>query len=235
MNNHNFKIVGGDTDSIMFCKQDMSPFSKEEQENLVKEINSLLPGYIKFKNDGSFARVIYLKAKNYLMVNDKGKWKIKGSALKSSTLEPILKQLLQEMLEAIVQDQQHLLVDIYEKYIKLVDIITDITPWCTKKTLSPTTFNSTRKNETDIIDAIQGTEYVSGDKVYLFVCTKEIPTGEIYQVGKKRGQPKMKTVRYYKLAEHFDGEYDKPTYRDKLYKTVNRFSTVLDMVQFKEY
>ena len=120
MNSHSFKIVGGDTDSIMFCKQDMSPFTEKEQEDLIAEINELLPKEIKFANDGMFSRVVYAKAKNYVMVDQKGKRKIKGSAFKSSTLEPILKQLINELVDAIIDDKQEKLTDIYHKYIKMV-------------------------------------------------------------------------------------------------------------------
>src|ERR1700693_3978446 len=102
MKTHNFRIVGGDTDSIMFCKPDMSPFSKSEQNILLEQINSLLPEHINYADDGIFSRVIYVKAKNYVMVDEKGKRKVKGSAFKSSTLEPILKQMLGEFAEAMI-------------------------------------------------------------------------------------------------------------------------------------
>jgi len=207
MEAHNFKIIGGDTDSIMFCKPDESPFTKEEQRSLIDEINALLPKMIKYDSDGIFKRVVYLKAKNYLMVDEKGKWKIKGSALKSSTLEPALKDMLKEMLDAIVYDKGNdELVNIYHKYVKIVrDGITDIKPWSKKMQLSPTTFNSTRTNETKIVDALKGTEYKSGDRVYLYTTPDHT----------------------LKLVEQYDGQYDKITYLDKLFKTTKRFETIL--------
>lgn len=206
MKPHDFIIVGGDTDSIMFCKRDQSPFSKEEQSSLINEINGLLPGLIRFANDGVFKRVIYLKAKNYVMVDEKGKWKVKGSALKSSTLEPILKQFINEMVSAVIEiDDTARLVDIYHRYIKLVNNITDIKPWCSKKALSPTTFRSERTNETKIVDALKGTEYRSGDRVYLFPVNENILS----------------------LAENFVGVYHKEAFYKKLYKATERFKTIL--------
>lgn len=229
MNTHNFKIVGGDTDSIMFCKPDMSPFNKQEQDALLSEINSLLPTEIKFANDGIFSKVLYLKTKNYVMIDEKGKRKIKGSSLKSATLEPILKNLLNEFIEELIAEQRlDVLQTIYNKYIEMANNITDIRPWCTKKTLSPTTYRSERKNETDIIDAIKGTEYRSGDKVYLYPVSKIVETGEFYKVGANKGNPKTKTVRSWQLLEKFDGNYDKDTYLSKIKKTTDRFSTVID-------
>jgi DNA polymerase elongation subunit (family B) len=190
----------------MFFKADLSPFSEEEQEALLSEINSLLPKEIKFANDGIFRRVVYLKAKNYVMEDSKGKRKIKGSALKSSTLEPILKEMLNEFIDAIIADKLLDLPGIYMKYVEMVPFITDIKPWCTKKTLSATTYASPRKNETDIIDAIAGSEYVEGDKVYLYATVDE----------------------KWCLAERFDGKYSFDTYFEKIFKTAQRFSTIMD-------
>jgi hypothetical protein len=232
--NRNFQIVNCDTDSISFAKQSGNPFTDEQIKILMDEINKISPEFMLWENDGYFSRVVVLRAKNYILYDGK-KIKVKGSALKSSTLEPILKQMLGEFIEALVFERQHTLPDIYEKYVAMVDNITDIKPWCTKKTLSPKTYQSERKNETDIIDAIKGTDYRSGDKVYLFVRTKEVETGDHYKVGVKKGQPKMKTLRYYSLQEHFEGDYDKNTYYGKLHKTVQRFSSVIDTSMFKKY
>ena len=203
---HNFKIVGGDTDSIMFCKQDMSPFSKEEQQNLLSEINALLPELIKFENDGVYSKVLYLRAKNYIMIDESGKRKMKGSALKSSTLEPIIKQMLDKMINCLLEDKQNEMQAIYHSYIKLIrDGITDIKPWSKKLTLSPTTFESTRLNETKIINAIKDTQYKSGDRIYVY----------------------SKSDGTLKLTEQYDGDYDKKIYYEKLYKATARFETVL--------
>lgn len=203
---HDFKIVGGDTDSIMFCKQDMSPFSKEEQMNLLIEINSLLPELIKFENDGVYKKVVYLKAKNYIMIDENGKRKMKGSSLKSSTLEPALKEMLGKMIDMLLEDKHEEMVNIYLHYIRQVrDGIVDIKPWAKKLSLSPTTFESTRTNETKIVDAIKDSEYKSGDRIYVY----SKPDGSL------------------KLAEHFDGEYDKDVYYEKIFKTTKRFETIL--------
>lgn len=206
-NTHSFTIVGGDTDSIMFCKPDQSPFTEEEQAALIAEINSFLPPLIKYENDGLFSRVIYLKAKNYIMIDSKGKRKIKGSSLKSSTLEPALKTMLAGMIEHVITGEFDKMVGVYNKTIKeVLTGIKDISQWAKKMQLSPTTFNSTRANETKVIDAIRGTNYRSGDRVYLYF--KEDCT-----LG---------------LAETFDGKYDRDSYLKKVHNTAQRFETVLD-------
>lgn len=233
---YNFKIINGDTDSIMFCKPDMSEFPVEQQEKLLKEINDLLPKMINFKNDGIFKRVVCLAGKNYAMLDSKEKLKLRGSGLKAATLEPIFKQFLKEMIHLLIDDKQDLLVPTYTKYAEMIENITDITPWCKKQTLSKTTYDSDRKNETNVIDAIKGKEYGPGDRVYLITTCKMIPTEELYKVGPKKGQPKMKKVKTLVLKEDFTGDYDKETYYNKLFAAVKRFESVLPVKEmFKKF
>lgn len=211
MKPNNFTLSNLDTDSISFCKSDMTSFSKTEREFLVSQVNSLFSEEIQFSDDGFFPRFVVLKAKNYIMLDEKGKLKLKGSSLKSSTLEPMLKTMLNEFINVIVYvvdetERNTKLQEIYMKYVMMVHQVTDITPWCTKKTLSATTYASERKNETDIIDAIIGSEYVEGDKIHLFATVDE----------------------KWALKEHFTGSYSYDTLYDKIFKTSQRFSTILD-------
>lgn len=203
--NYNFILVNADTDSISFCKSDQTEFTEEEQESLIAEINSLLPEKIKFENDGIFKKVICLKAKNYILYDGK-KIKTKGSALKSSTLEPALKKFILEIVDSLLSDKdnQHL-IDIYNKYIKIACSITDIRPWCSKKTITTKTLESERTNEDKIRKAIENTEYVEGDKIYVYFDEEE----------------------NLKLVEHFDGKYNKDVFLKKLHNATSRFETIL--------
>lgn len=203
--NHNFKIVNTDTDSIMFCKQDGSAFSKEEQESLLVEINAILPSKIQMTHDGYYSRVCILKAKNYILY-DGNKIKLKGSSLKSATLEPALKSFLNEIIDAIVFNRDNY-VEIYNKYILEASNITNIKRWASKKTISEKTLVSERANETKIMDAIKDSEYVEGDKVFLYFNEQD----EL------------------RLIENFDGLYNKDKMYEKLFKATQRFATVLDV------
>lgn len=207
MENHNFIINSGDTDSIMFCKPDQSPFTKEEQNFLLNEINSLLPLEIKFANDGVFEKVVILRAKNYIMYDGK-KMKKKGSSLKSSSLEPALKEMLNRLIDIIVykDDPVSEMVEVYHTYVKEIrDGFKDIKNWSKKQQLSPTTFNSERANETKVIDAIHGSDYRSGDRIYLFI----LPNEDLC------------------LTERYEGSYNIDKYLEKLFKTTMRFETIL--------
>lgn len=232
---NDFILTNIDTDAISFCRQNMQPFTKEERARLIESLNTQFDDEIKFTDDGYFPKFIVLKCKNYIMVDESGKRSIKGSSLKSSTMEPVLKTMLGEFIDALLNDQQELLPIIYDKYIQKALNIKDIKPWCTKKSLSPTTYNSERKNETDIIDAIKGSEYKSGDRVYLYAKSKVIELDEFYKAGAKKGQRKTKKVKVYGLQENFDGDYDAQCYVDKVLATTKRFETVIDTSIFKKY
>lgn len=200
---YNFLLVNCDTDSITVCKQDMTEFSKEEQENLLNELNSQFDELINFSDDGYFKRFIVLRAKNYIMDNGK-KIKYKGSSLKSSTLELALKEFLQDIINAILNDQTNY-TDIYNKYVKEIENVIDIKRWCSKKTISEKTLKSERANESKLRDALEGTEYVEGDKPFVY----------------------FKSDDSLSLMEKFDGDYHKDRLYKKLYNCTDRFSEIL--------
>lgn len=210
--NKDFVLSNADTDSIAFRKQDGSFFSNKERELLLNELNSIFPEKIKFSDDGYFSYFIVLAAKNYIMKNEEGKVKLKGSSLKSSTLEPILKQFINEIIDSLLNDKNDF-QEIYTKYIKMSQNITDIKLWCSKKTLSATTYASKRENEAKIIRAIAGSDYVEGDRIYCFYEEND----ELV------------------LAENFTGSYNKSRFLEKLYKCTERFEAVIDRCQFKNF
>ena len=208
---NNLTVVNADTDSISFCKSKMEPISEEEQKNYLDDLNSEFPERIKFEADGYFPSFIVLKAKNYILYDGK-KIKTKGSSLKSSTIEPALKSFLNEIIEAMVFQKGNY-QDIYNRYVKEVNNIKDIKRWASKKTISEKTLKSERTNESKIRDAIEGEEFVEGDKIYCY----------------------FKSDGSLGLAEKFDGDYDKMKLLEKLYKTTERFSTVLGEDVFINY
>lgn len=200
----NFKVVACDTDSVFFKKEDESPFTEEEIEKYLAEVNSIQPEKIRWELNGEFSKLITLKAKNYIMW-DGVKPKYKGSALKSSTLEPALKEFISEIINAILNDNTDY-TSIYNKYVKEINDIKDIRRWSSKKTLSATTYKSDRANETKIINAIIGSEYSEGDRIYTYYLLNEDLA----------------------LAENFKGEYNRKIYYGKLYCATERFSTIMN-------
>jgi DNA polymerase elongation subunit (family B) len=208
---YNFTFVCCDTDSCTFCKPDQTPFSEEEQERLLNEINDLFPEKIAWEPEGPYDKIIIFKAKNYVLY-EKGKIKLKGSALKSSKLEPALKDLQQEIIEAIIYERNNFL-EIYHKYIKEAMNIKDIRRWCGKKTVTDKIETSERANETKVKDALVGSNYREGDKIYTFY----LPDGSLC------------------LAENFTGVYDKLKMCERVYKSIQVFDSVIDIDSMINY
>lgn len=163
-------------------------------------------------DDGYYKKVIILKAKNYILQDFNGKITYKGSALKSSKTEPALKEFLYAIIQTIL-DEKYAYSDIYEKYVAEILNVQDISRWASKKSLTSTTYESKRANETKIIDAIAGTEYKEGDRIFTYFD--------------KEGN--------LKLVENYNNDHDIPRLLKKLYTISKLFDSILPEDTFINY
>lgn len=209
---NNFQISNCDTDSISFCKNDRSFIPIDERKKLIKEINDLSPEFMQWADDGYYKKVVILKAKNYVLQTEEGKTTFKGSAFKDQKKEPALRQFMKDIINEILNETYDY-IDIYNTYVEKILNLTDISEWCTKKTLSQNVLEGTRLNETKLMDALEDSEYVEGDKLYVFY----LPDDTLC------------------LKEKFSGEYNKKRLLKRLYDTVKIFKNILDIEQFKNY
>ena len=209
MNQHNFTLICGDTDSLTICKPDGSPFVKEEYEFLTKDLNSHFPQGINWDFEFYIPRMAVIRAKNYIMF-DGEKIKLKGSGLKATTKEPALKEFMKATIESIVYDRNDF-QELYHKYVREIMAITDIKRWASRKTISEKILTSTRKNETKVMDAMEGEEYSPGDRRYFFF----LPAPE----GSKENA--------LEIIENFKGIYSHDRLLKKLHDTSKIFSTIL--------
>lgn len=218
MKNHQMILVNCDTDSISVNKPNNLPFTENERNSLLIELNSLFPETIKWEDDGYFSSVVVLKAKNYALWDGK-KIKIKGSAFKSSSREIALKELMNEFLDVLLKEnlnQEELdfrLVSIYHKYINEALNVQDIKRWASKKTITEKVMRPERTNEQKIADALEGTEYSEGEKRWFFFTSDDKLC----------------------LVEKFQGDYHKTKLIEKIWKTVAIFKPILDINMFKKY
>ena len=255
---HNFNIGPTDTDSISFCKQDGTPFSEAELESLLKEINDLSPEFMIWDGDGYYHTCIALKAKNYVLYDptekeDKKKKKVKGSAFKSSKLEPALKEFMTEIIDGMIHARD--LVSIYEKYVLEIMNIQDVKRWSQKKSLTEPILKcegyeqyskeelklrGTRANESNVWDAIKHEEGMQqGDKFYVFPAILDTNT-EVTEKTLKSGvvKRKEKVIHTYGLlqSKYWNGvNHDKEHLLKRLYSTIDIFSDVMDISEFKNY
>ena len=201
-----------DTDSISISKSDKAYMTPAERFHLIEEINSILPQMIRMDDDGFFDTVIVLKAKNYILY-DGVKIKIKGSALKASGKGDAEKQIIKDFIDVIIHihdevERNNKLVEIYNRYVQeaiFIDTQEEMSRWTARKTISEKIMTSERENEAKVRRAIEGTDYVEGDRVRVFF----MPDDSLC------------------LIENFKGEYDRRKLLDKIYKTVLIFNTIL--------
>lgn len=213
LNHHNFELVGGDTDGLAFKKSDQSEFTAEERKSLLSELNSLMDGLIKWEDDGVFPRQLVIKTKNYVLVDEKGKRKIKGSALKATNKEKALKVFLDEIIELILTDRQDQILALYTDYAHRILAITDISLWCSKYTITKAVLTGKGTAQVRIREALKGRPVQEGDKVYQF----------------------FKSDSERCMREDFDGTYAADVLLGKLYDTLCVFETVLDVKQYPNY
>jgi hypothetical protein len=241
LSTYNFRLVNLDTDSISVAKPDGSLFSQEEMKSLICKLNALLPSKIRFEDDGIFSRVIVLKAKNYILLRfDEKKGKdvitLKGSGLKDSKKEPALKALMDEVIDALLYQKDNL-QQIYNKYKAEALDVQDITRWSTKKTVSKKLLSSERKNETDVVAALEGLDLREGDKYLIYNAvdgTRQIVVKGEPQFYKKTGLPKTEPNTFLKRAELWTkGDEDKDHLLERIWKTLEIFSAVIDLEKIR--
>lgn len=197
-----------DTDSVQLAKPDSSPFSKQEIDSLLESFNKQFPPKIVWELNTTFQKLLVLRIKNYVYQTEDGKIKFKGSALRSPTLEPALKEFIDKIVFSLMNDKpKEEMVKIYNSYIEEIFNLKDPNRWAMRKTISDKTLNSTRKNETKIADAIEGTEIQEGDRAWFYT----------------------RTDNSLDLIQNFTGDYSKVVLLNKLYKTSLRFETVLNV------
>jgi hypothetical protein len=204
MKQHNFIIGPTDTDSISFCKQDNSPFSKEELKALLDELNGISPEMMIWEDDGYYKTVIAIRAKNYVLEKFDGTITYKGSGVKSTMKEVALREFIVRIIKEIL-DETNRFTEVYNEYVQEIMDIKDISRWSSKKTITPSVLNPKRSTEQKIKDTIAGTEYREGDKIRVFFMPD-------------------KTLC---LQEKFNGVYDKHKMLEKLYNTAVLFDTIL--------
>jgi hypothetical protein len=213
-NTYDFQLVNCDTDSLTICKKNHELFSEEEQETLLKELNSLYPKTISWEDDGYFKRVIVVKAKNYILHDplaekEKDRLKIKGSAIKATTKAIALKEFINKVIHFLIHSEgicrEAQIKSLYHGLVLEILDIKDMTRWSMRKTVSEKVMNGSRANETKVRDAIEDTDYDQGDRVRMFY----LPDSTL------------------ELEENFKGIYNRKRLLKNLFDTAKLFAPVL--------
>lgn len=200
-----YEIVNVDTDSFSYSAD--SNFDDD-----ITDLNTLFPDRIIWENDGFYDQVIVVKAKNYVLQQG-DKVKVKGSALKATMKEPALKEFIDKLIDLMLAGRADEADGVYNRYAAEIMNVHDIARWSSKKTITKAVLNPQRTNEQRIYDAIQGSDYKEGDKIYVF----------------------FETDKTLSLRENFRGQIDQKKLLGKLYQTVKIFEPVLDLSTMANY
>ncbi len=242
--NLNLNIVNVDTDSFSACKPDMSAWTKDERQELIKHINSKFPDLIRWEDDGYYQRVVVIGSKNYaLLPEGSQKIKLKGSSIKDQKKEPALLEMMTKIIDAMVYEKFDTINDIYKSYIKEALNVQDIHRWSKKISVSeailacanPT--EDTRKNEMDVWDAIKNEEdKQQGNKFYIYpvVIGEKVESGRIGKTGKPL-KDKITEITGFRLDKCWNKDHNVDKLVERVYSTLEIFELVLDMTQFIDY
>lgn len=212
---HNFNILNGDTDSLTIYKEQNEEFTQEERTALLNELNSLCPKGLTWEDDGYFHTFIVLKAKNYIMYDPTSKKKpltIKGSGLKDPKKPKAVLEFFGKMIDCMITEKFNY-IEIYNQYVQEILEVKDIRRWASKRTYTEKIDSSERTNETKVKDAIAGTEYKPGDKLYLY----------------------FKNDKSLGLVEKFDNDHDIDHLLKVMYDSTKIFWNVVDKSTFINY
>lgn len=228
MNNHNFIVNVIDTDSITIVKPNGKEFNNEEINALTEELNGLFPELINWEFEFYVPKMLIIKSKNYI-IDYGNKRKVKGSALKDQKASKKILQFKNEIIDAILNEQNDQIINIYHKYVKETANISDIKPWSKKLTITEKIFHckghevmdketkkekGIRKNETSVYDAIKHKDGIQeGDKIWVYYNNNDGLT----------------------LAEEFDGQYDRDSFLKNLFTSMQIFKLVIDVSSYLNY
>lgn len=208
-----FSIVNADTDSFSYTAP--KGYTEDEFKQDIDELNNLYEDLIIWEDDGFYKKVIVVKTKNYIL-DDGKRVSIKGGSLKATMKEPALKQMINDIIRAMLKDAPYTIPLIYKKYVDMVsDIETknDMAQWASKKTITDSVLTGTDATAQKMRAAL-GKMYVQeGDKVFVFF----------------KGDESLC------LRENFDGDFSKKRLYEKVYKTLCVFDTLFNMKLLPDY
>ena len=236
-NDGEYNLVNCDTDSIMISKKDESFWTPKERADLLEGMNEVFPDLIVWEDDGYYDRVVVVKPKNYALLEEgKDKVKIKGSSFKDAKKELSMKNMLSEIVTGLVYEKEW--YPIYDKYLKEISNIEDISKWCTKLSITETLLEGDTTDKKRKLAALEGLDYQIGDKVYLYKyqdgMRPKMAKGEPV-IMKKTGEPSMEDNIVYGIRENFNNVYHIPHYLKRIYKTLSILSNVIDIEKSPRY
>jgi len=156
------RVIEMDTDGVYF--QPPPPVvGREAEKEFVAEIAAGLPDGIRLAYEGSYAAMISLKMKNYVLVGYDGSKVFKGSALRSRADEPFGRQFIADAVELLVTGEIERLADLYRDTLsRLQQGLVPPEQFCRRERVTENTFGEAlSKRWVRILDRVRVGDYVN--------------------------------------------------------------------------
>jgi DNA polymerase, archaea type len=115
LKNKDAMIIEVDTDGIYFVPPD-SVKTPVDEEKLIAQLGEILPKGIELELDGRFPAMFSYKMKNYALLDEQGRLRIKGSGLRSRGLELFQREWLEDMLLLLLKGEKEQIAALYNRY-----------------------------------------------------------------------------------------------------------------------
>jgi DNA polymerase, archaea type len=96
--------VEADTDGVYFVPP--PGHRPEDDDTLLERIAVGLPPGIQLELDGRYAAMLSYKMKTYALLDERGRFILKGSAFRSRGLEPVQRQIIEEAVRALLDGRR---------------------------------------------------------------------------------------------------------------------------------
>jgi len=117
---NNAKVIEVDTDGIYFVPPE-SIQSEADEERLIAALAATLPTGIDLELDGRYSAMFSYKMKNYALLDEQGRLRIKGSGLRSRGLELFQREWLEQMLLLLLQDEREKIRALYGRFAEDIE------------------------------------------------------------------------------------------------------------------
>ena len=109
------RLIEIDTDGLYF----MAPpdvRTPEDEERLLVEMGTILPGGISLELDGRYQAMFSYKMKNYALLDEAGRLSITGSGLRSRGLELFQREWMEEMFHHLLKGEPQKVRELTQRY-----------------------------------------------------------------------------------------------------------------------
>jgi len=96
--------VEADTDGVYFVPP--AGHGPEDDDTLLEQVATGLPPGIQLELDGRYVAMLSYKMKTYALLDERGRFVLKGSAFRSRGIEPFQRQLIEEVVRALLDGRR---------------------------------------------------------------------------------------------------------------------------------